>query len=87
MRLEYEKPEIIVEDFKIDIDIARSCSGINQQMQDLLEYWNGMSEDEKNEDYGGTGEDAFQDFLKIMGYDNSTSGYCYFTSSTPLFKS
>lgn len=75
MKKVYIKPDIEIERFIMDIEIA---SGFNEEAYKLLrENW-----EADPSDYNGDGmidEADFQYFLSISGFDNSTSNFCYFS--------
>lgn len=68
----YTKPRVQVERFDMDIEIATSLQGYVDFWKDMYKRAHGGQEPKS--------DDEFQEWLQGQpGYDNSSSGICYFT--------
>lgn len=83
MKKTYMRPQICIENFVMDMAIASDSS--TECYKSLVKAYESLP----NTDFNGnnvTGiddEEDFQIYLSKVGYDNSTSGYCYFTNARP----
>jgi hypothetical protein len=72
VRKVYKKPTVEIDNFMMDVDILAGMSKSELEAARFNYEFN----------FGGdiADEAAFDEFLRAYyGYDNSTSGYCYFT--------
>lgn len=75
----YSKPEICIEKFDMDIEILATVemgSDLHNELKDT--YKSTMVPAGAPET-----DEAFEAWVKSMGYDTPTSGLCYFTPTMP----
>lgn len=77
MKRAYEKPQVYVENFVMDMDIAA-----DQETEYIKALRNAFAAIPVSQrDFDGDGvyneEADWNAYLSKMGYDNSTSGFCY----------
>lgn len=83
MKRIYEKPQVYVENYVMDMDIA--ADETTEYYKALKNAFAAMPNSQKDFTGDGTITEAdFQVYLSKMGYDNSTSGFCYFTFGTSI---
>lgn len=75
------RPQIYIENFVMDMAIASDTT--TEYYKTLLKAYDSLP----NKDFDGDGqsgtEEDWQTYLRLNDYDNSTSGYCYFTNGKP----
>ena len=87
MKKEYTKPVVQMEQFVLDIQFAWDPS--TEAYKDLRSQFETAIDPEGNYiwDFNKNGvldEEDWSVFLTSSNYDNSTSGFCYHTSNTPI---
>ncbi len=76
MKKNYVKPALLVETFRMDASIARTCNADEQIAHDILEAYEYVKEFM-----------SLEDFIQKYLNDNNLNGYCYHTGTNALFLS
>lgn len=79
MKKVYNKPQIQIEEFEMDIEVLQTVE-MGSELYNQLYFLYTAQCAQKQENPTDQGFDAF---VKAMGHDTPTSGLCYFTPTQP----